>query len=168
MDSIYFYNGTTLTVNLFVPSVLTWSQRGITVTQTTTLPGQRHHHADPVRLDERLLEHPGADPGLDQRRDDQRQRHGAERHHHAGQLRHRHPHLGRRRHHHRAAADAGRHAGRQRQRQRRRGHVRPRRCCPATTATRRSAPCPPLTVSLDHPDQHEQRSRSPPPPTAPP
>ncbi|MEV6970891.1 beta-L-arabinofuranosidase domain-containing protein [Hamadaea sp. NPDC051192] len=38
MDSIYFYNGTTLTVNLFVPSVLTWSQRGITVTQTTTYP----------------------------------------------------------------------------------------------------------------------------------
>lgn len=36
MDSIYFYNGTTLTVNLFVPSVLTWSQRGVTVTQTTT------------------------------------------------------------------------------------------------------------------------------------
>ncbi|MBV1856723.1 beta-L-arabinofuranosidase domain-containing protein [Catellatospora tritici] len=38
MDSIYFYNGTTLTVNLFTPSVLTWSQRGITVTQTTTYP----------------------------------------------------------------------------------------------------------------------------------
>ncbi|MDR7277009.1 beta-L-arabinofuranosidase domain-containing protein [Catenuloplanes atrovinosus] len=38
MDSIYFHNGTTLTVNLFVPSVLTWAQRGITVTQTTTYP----------------------------------------------------------------------------------------------------------------------------------
>ncbi|MEV4539211.1 beta-L-arabinofuranosidase domain-containing protein [Asanoa sp. NPDC049518] len=38
MDSIYFYNGTTLTVNLFAPSVLTWSQRGITVTQTTSYP----------------------------------------------------------------------------------------------------------------------------------
>jgi DUF1680 family protein len=38
MDSIYFFNGTTLTVNLFVPSVLTWSQRGITVTQATTYP----------------------------------------------------------------------------------------------------------------------------------
>ncbi|MCO8273897.1 glycoside hydrolase family 127 protein [Actinoplanes sp. TRM 88003] len=38
MDSIYFYNGTTLTVNLFVPSTLTWSQRGITVTQSTTYP----------------------------------------------------------------------------------------------------------------------------------
>jgi DUF1680 family protein len=37
-DSIYFYSGTTLTVNLFVPSVLNWSQRGITVTQTTTYP----------------------------------------------------------------------------------------------------------------------------------
>ncbi|GII77381.1 hypothetical protein Sru01_23630 [Sphaerisporangium rufum] len=37
-DSIYFYNGTTLTVNLFTPSVLNWSQRGITVTQTTTYP----------------------------------------------------------------------------------------------------------------------------------
>jgi DUF1680 family protein len=38
MDSIYFYNGTTLTVNLFVPSVLNWPQRGVTVTQTTNYP----------------------------------------------------------------------------------------------------------------------------------
>ncbi|MFY1671323.1 beta-L-arabinofuranosidase domain-containing protein [Plantactinospora sp. WMMB334] len=38
MDSVYFHNGNTLTVNLFLPSVLTWSQRGITVTQTTTFP----------------------------------------------------------------------------------------------------------------------------------
>ncbi len=38
MDSVYFYNGTTLTVNLFLPSVLTWTQRGITVTQTTSYP----------------------------------------------------------------------------------------------------------------------------------
>ncbi len=38
MDSIYFYNGTTLTVNLFMPSVLNWSQRGITVTQSTAYP----------------------------------------------------------------------------------------------------------------------------------
>ncbi|MFJ6197398.1 beta-L-arabinofuranosidase domain-containing protein [Micromonospora sp. NPDC092111] len=38
MDSIYFHNGTTLTVNLFVPSVLTWSQRGVTVIQSTTYP----------------------------------------------------------------------------------------------------------------------------------
>ncbi|MFE2263027.1 beta-L-arabinofuranosidase domain-containing protein [Streptomyces griseosporeus] len=38
MDSVYFYSGTTLTVNLFVPSVLTWTQRGITVTQTTSYP----------------------------------------------------------------------------------------------------------------------------------
>ncbi|MBN1171336.1 MAG: glycoside hydrolase family 127 protein [Micromonosporaceae bacterium] len=38
MDSIYFHNGTTLFVNLFLPSVLTWSQRGITVTQTTSYP----------------------------------------------------------------------------------------------------------------------------------
>jgi DUF1680 family protein len=37
-ESIYFYNGTTLTVNLFAPSVLSWTQRGITVTQTTTFP----------------------------------------------------------------------------------------------------------------------------------
>ncbi|MGK5681463.1 beta-L-arabinofuranosidase domain-containing protein [Actinoplanes sp. URMC 104] len=38
MDSIYFHAGTTLTVNLFVPSTLTWSQRGITVSQSTTYP----------------------------------------------------------------------------------------------------------------------------------
>jgi DUF1680 family protein len=38
MNSIYFHNGDILTVNLFVPSVLTWSQRGITLTQTTSYP----------------------------------------------------------------------------------------------------------------------------------
>ncbi|WP_036372194.1 beta-L-arabinofuranosidase domain-containing protein [Micromonospora sp. ATCC 39149] len=38
MDSIYFHNGTTLTVNLFAPSTLNWSQRGITVTQSTNYP----------------------------------------------------------------------------------------------------------------------------------
>ena len=38
MDSIYFYAGTTLTVNLFVPSTLTWAERGVTVTQTTGYP----------------------------------------------------------------------------------------------------------------------------------
>ncbi|MEN3612483.1 beta-L-arabinofuranosidase domain-containing protein [Plantactinospora sp. ZYX-F-223] len=38
MDSIYFHNGTTLSVNLFMPSVLNWAQRGITVTQTTSYP----------------------------------------------------------------------------------------------------------------------------------
>ncbi|WBB52921.1 beta-L-arabinofuranosidase domain-containing protein [Verrucosispora sp. WMMD573] len=38
MNSIYFHNDTTLTVNLFMPSVLTWSQRGITVAQSTTYP----------------------------------------------------------------------------------------------------------------------------------
>jgi uncharacterized protein len=37
-DSIYFYNDTTLTVNLYAPSVLNWTQRGITVTQTTSYP----------------------------------------------------------------------------------------------------------------------------------
>ena len=37
-DSIYFFNGTTLTVNLYTPSVLTWSSRNITVTQTTSYP----------------------------------------------------------------------------------------------------------------------------------
>jgi DUF1680 family protein len=38
MDSVYFHNGDTLIVNMFVPSVLDWSQRGITVTQTTSYP----------------------------------------------------------------------------------------------------------------------------------
>jgi DUF1680 family protein len=38
MDSIYFFNGSTLTVNLFVPSVLSWTERGITVSQSTTYP----------------------------------------------------------------------------------------------------------------------------------
>ncbi|MGQ4361177.1 beta-L-arabinofuranosidase domain-containing protein [Streptomyces sp. SAS_272] len=38
MDSVYFHSDDTLIVNLFVPSVLNWSERGITVTQTTTYP----------------------------------------------------------------------------------------------------------------------------------
>ncbi|MEV4071515.1 beta-L-arabinofuranosidase domain-containing protein [Nonomuraea fuscirosea] len=38
MDSIYFHDGTTLFVNLFVPSTLDWSGRGITITQTTSYP----------------------------------------------------------------------------------------------------------------------------------
>jgi DUF1680 family protein len=38
MDFIYAHNGMTLTVNLFTPSVLTWTERGITVTQTTSYP----------------------------------------------------------------------------------------------------------------------------------
>ncbi|WP_405659682.1 glycoside hydrolase family 127 protein [Streptomyces sp. NBC_01166] len=38
MDSVYFHRDTTLIVNLFVPSVLTWTQRGITVTQSTSFP----------------------------------------------------------------------------------------------------------------------------------
>jgi DUF1680 family protein len=37
-DSIYFRDGTTLTVNLYTPSVLTWSERGITVSQSTSYP----------------------------------------------------------------------------------------------------------------------------------
>ncbi|MEU4449638.1 RICIN domain-containing protein, partial [Actinosynnema sp. NPDC023926] len=36
--SVFFRSGTTLTVNLYTPSVLNWSERGITVTQTTTYP----------------------------------------------------------------------------------------------------------------------------------
>jgi DUF1680 family protein len=38
MDSIYFHSDDTLIVNMFVPSVLNWSERGITVTQTTSYP----------------------------------------------------------------------------------------------------------------------------------
>ncbi|MFD9734553.1 beta-L-arabinofuranosidase domain-containing protein [Umezawaea sp. NPDC059074] len=37
-DSIYFHDGTTLTVNLYTPSVLTWLERGITVSQATSYP----------------------------------------------------------------------------------------------------------------------------------
>lgn len=37
-DSIYFHNGETLYVNLFIPSVLTWPGRGISVRQDTTYP----------------------------------------------------------------------------------------------------------------------------------
>jgi uncharacterized protein len=37
-DSIYFHSGETLYVNLFIPSVLTWPGRGISVRQDTTYP----------------------------------------------------------------------------------------------------------------------------------
>ncbi|MBE8524566.1 glycoside hydrolase family 127 protein [Amycolatopsis sp. H6(2020)] len=37
-DSVYFFNGETLYVNLFIASVLTWPGRGITVRQDTTFP----------------------------------------------------------------------------------------------------------------------------------
>ena len=37
-DSIYFFSGNTLYVNLFIASVLTWSAQGITVRQDTTFP----------------------------------------------------------------------------------------------------------------------------------
>ena len=39
-DSIYYHSedGSTLFINLFAPSVLTWSQRNLTVTQTTSYP----------------------------------------------------------------------------------------------------------------------------------
>ncbi|GAA2851257.1 hypothetical protein Acy02nite_34710 [Actinoplanes cyaneus] len=37
-DSIYFHNGTTLYVNLFIASTLTWPGRDITITQATTYP----------------------------------------------------------------------------------------------------------------------------------
>ncbi|MDT0268640.1 glycoside hydrolase family 127 protein [Streptomyces sp. DSM 44915] len=38
MESVYFHSEEALIVNLFVPSVLTWAERGITVTQTTSFP----------------------------------------------------------------------------------------------------------------------------------
>ncbi|MFL6126547.1 beta-L-arabinofuranosidase domain-containing protein [Actinophytocola sp.] len=37
-DSIYFYAGETLYVNLFIPSVLTWPGRGMSVRQDTSFP----------------------------------------------------------------------------------------------------------------------------------
>ncbi|MFJ2033515.1 beta-L-arabinofuranosidase domain-containing protein [Streptosporangium sp. NPDC087985] len=37
-DSIYFYSGDTLYVNLFIASVLTWTARGLTIRQDTTFP----------------------------------------------------------------------------------------------------------------------------------
>ncbi|MEU9001559.1 beta-L-arabinofuranosidase domain-containing protein, partial [Streptomyces sp. NPDC048551] len=39
-DSVYFRDGATLFVNLFVPTVLTWAERGLTVTQTTSYPAE--------------------------------------------------------------------------------------------------------------------------------
>ena len=38
MDSIYFHTKDTLYVNLFIPSKLNWSQRGVSITQSTEYP----------------------------------------------------------------------------------------------------------------------------------
>jgi DUF1680 family protein len=38
MDSIYFYDSSSLYVNLFTPSALNWSQRSVKVVQATTFP----------------------------------------------------------------------------------------------------------------------------------
>jgi DUF1680 family protein len=38
MDSIYFHDNSMLYVNLFIPSVLNWSERSVTITQTTSYP----------------------------------------------------------------------------------------------------------------------------------
>ncbi|KAF2836609.1 DUF1680-domain-containing protein [Patellaria atrata CBS 101060] len=38
MDSIYFHDESSVYVNLFTPSMLDWSQRSVTLTQTTTFP----------------------------------------------------------------------------------------------------------------------------------
>jgi uncharacterized protein len=45
VDSIYFYSGDTLYVNLYIPSILTWSAQGLTIRQDTTYP-----EADSSRL----------------------------------------------------------------------------------------------------------------------
>jgi DUF1680 family protein len=37
-DSIYFYDSSSLYVNLFTPSVLNWKARNVTITQSTTFP----------------------------------------------------------------------------------------------------------------------------------
>ncbi len=125
MDSIYFHNGTTLFVNLFAPSTLNWSQRGITVTQTTSYPV----------TDTTSLQVTGnvsgswtmriRIPAWTAGRDDQRQRRAGADHHHPRQLRRAHPLLDLRRHGDRAAADACGHEGRQRQPQPPGHRVRP-------------------------------------------
>lgn len=38
MDSVYWYDSSSLYVNLFIPSVLDWTQRNVKITQTTTYP----------------------------------------------------------------------------------------------------------------------------------
>ena len=37
-DSIYFHDDETIYVNLFIPSAVTWKQKGATLTQTTSFP----------------------------------------------------------------------------------------------------------------------------------
>ena len=38
MDSVYFHDDSSLFVNLFTPSVLDWTERGLTITQATHFP----------------------------------------------------------------------------------------------------------------------------------
>ena len=55
------------------------------------LPGERHRHPAGHRQRQRLLVDARPHPGLDDRRDDQRQRRAAERRHHPRHVRHPHP-----------------------------------------------------------------------------
>ncbi len=168
MDSIYFYNGTTLTrepVHAVGAELDAARHHGHPDHQ---LPGQRHQHADPVRQSmsgswsirvripswtsgatiavngtvQNVATTPGSYATIT--------RTWA-----AG------------RHHHRAAADAGRHAGRQRQRLGRRRHVRPDGAGRQLRQHRAQSPCrhsPPPRSREPAP----VRSRSPPAPTGPP
>jgi uncharacterized protein len=43
-DSVYFRGDDTLYVNLFIPSTLSWKEKGLTVTQTTRFPEQETTH----------------------------------------------------------------------------------------------------------------------------
>lgn len=55
-DSIYFHNGDTLFVNLFIPSELRWKEKDVTLRQETLFPGEEKttftiHSPNPVSLD---------------------------------------------------------------------------------------------------------------------
>ena len=70
-DSIYFHDEGSLTVNLFIPSVLTWKARGAVLTQTTRFPETPSTRLQwtlprPLALSLRLR-HPGWSPNAEVR-----------------------------------------------------------------------------------------------------
>ena len=73
-DSIYFRGSDALWVNLFIPSVVTWKEKGLTLRQTTTFPETSRHatHGDSRAAGPR---HPATAPaGLVHRDDSARKR----------------------------------------------------------------------------------------------
>ncbi len=145
MDSVYFRADTTLYVNLYTPSRLNWTERGITVVQSTSYPVSDTSTLTVTGSASGIVDDAPAHPRLDRRRADQRQRPGPVHRRDPRHLRGADPLVGLGRHRHREAPDE-RGACRRptTTRTSRRSSSAPR-SSPGTTAAPPSARCRPST-----------------------